>query len=622
MKLTLRDYQEDAHARTAEAEQRGVRKQLGVAATGLGKTVIFSSLAEKRGGRTLILAHRDELITQAVAKVLEVWPGIGATETVLGLLHGSGDPHLQQLAYTVRRDPNGVGIVKAGANDVRATVVVASVQTLSRPKRLAQLLHAYDQSAVLLRPVEPFSLVVVDEAHHSTADSYRAVLKAVRAGEPERAATPEEVDDGYELGVVPEGPLLLGVTATPDRGDGKGLDDLYDEVVWTYDMQWGIRQGYLSDLRGVRVTLDKLDMSGVRTNRGDYDAGQAGRALEAAGYPQVVVHAWLADHHLDGGTTITARGRKTLAFTPTVELATHVAAEFVAQGVPAAWVSGETPLDERRAMLRAFSSGELVVLVNCGVLTEGYDEPGVSCVIPKPTKSRGLYAQMVGRGTRLHPEKDYCLVLDAVGVTAEHSLVTVPSLFGIDPKVRPYREGESLTAAASEQAQEMVRLGQLTAAEAELFAQVRREGLAWVPIHQPGDELRRYIIPGGKDREGVEYPMVVLAQREPPNGDIWTAGLQWANGDKRVLIAQVAMETAQATAEDYVRKQGNRGQLALADTNAAWRKRKPTPGAIKAAGKWRLKVDPTWDAGQLSDALNVHIGRIKARGPRKPKASK
>lgn len=623
MKLTLRDYQEEAHQRTAEAEARGVRRQLGVAATGLGKTVIFTSLAERRGGRTLILAHRDELITQAAAKVLEVWPGLGATETVLTLLRASGDPHLVQLANTVRLDHTGVGIVKAGADDVRATVVVASVQTLSRPKRLAKLVNAYDPRASLLRPTVPFSLVVVDEAHHAAAESYRAILTALRAGEPERAATPAEVDDGYELGVVPEGPLLLGVTATPDRGDGKGLDDLFGEITWSYDMLWGIRSGYLSELRGLHVQLDRLDLTDVKVSRGDYEAGSAGRAMEAAGAPEVIVRAWLADHQLEDPATgkvetITARDRPTLVFTPTVEMATHVAAEFVAAGVNAGWVSGETPLDERRTILRRFRDGELTVVANCAVLTEGYDEPSVSCIVQaRPTKSRALYAQMIGRGTRRHPDKAECLVLDVVGSTSQHSLVTVPSLFGIDTKVRPYREGEPLTAAIGQQEQELVRLGRITAAEADLFAQVRSEGLAWVAIHQPGDELRRYIIAGGNDSEGQPLPMVVLAQRPPPLDQVWTAGLQWPNGDKRVLIAQVAMEMAQAVAEDYLRKTGGR-QLALADANAKWRTKKPSPAAVKAAGKWRLKVDPEWDAGQLSDALNVHIARIKSR-PKRPK---
>ncbi|QOR55387.1 MAG: hypothetical protein SHS37scaffold145_38 [Phage 71_18] len=628
MKLQLREYQEEAHDRTNAAEARGVRRQLGVAATGLGKTIIFASLAERRGGRALVLAHRDELIAQAAAKVLEVWPELGATDTVLDLLRASQDEHLQRLARTVGRNPRGVGIVKAEANDVLAHVVVASVQTLSRAKRLGRLLQPMDPQWQLLGHADPFDLVVVDEAHHAAADSYRKVLDALRAGQPgctcgephERAATPDEVDAGCELGVaydpcpmVPQGPLLLGVTATPDRGDGKGLDDLFDEIVWTYDLLWGIRKGYLSDLRGVRIKLADFDLGNVKVNRGDYDQGAAGRALQDAGAPRFIVKAWQADHTLPGGEVITARDRKTLVFTPTVALAAEVAAEFVGAGIPAAMVSAETPQEDRRRILREFSAGTITVLANCAVLTEGYDEPGVSCiVVARPTRSRALYTQMVGRGTRRHPDKADCLVLDVVEATAEHSLVTIPSLFGIDPKVRPYREGEPITGAVADHDRELVRLGRLTAEEADLFAAVRQQGLAWVAIHQPGEELRRYVISLGRDDAGEQLPLVVLAQREAGADELWTAGLQYQDGTKRALITNVAMETAQGVAEDYVRKLGPRA-VVLADADAPWRKRKPSPRALAAAKKWRLVIDPKWNAGQLSDAMNAHIARINAR---------
>lgn len=574
MKLELRDYQVDALDRTIVAETRGVRRQLGVAATGLGKTVMFAALAERRGTRALVLAHRDELVTQAASKIREVWPGVD------------------------------VGIVKADQNDVRAHVVVASVQTLARPARLAQLVAPFTDELTLLGKADPFGLVVVDEAHHAAADTYRAILDRLRAGvtgcellgtnhDHERLATPEEVDEGCELGIAFDdcpgspGPLLLGVTATPDRGDGKGLDDLFDEIVWTYDILWGIRAGYLSDLRGKRVTVENLDLSGVKVSRGDYEAGAAGRALEDAGAPETIVRAWL-EH---------AAGRRTLVFTPTVELARLVAEEFIAAGVRAGFVHGGTPLDERRGILRAYSHGEIDVLANCAVLTEGYDEPRTDCIVmARPTKSRALYAQCVGRGTRKHPEKVDCLVLDVVGATAAHSLVTVPSLFGIEH--RGLGDGSELASeAAHEWEQEQVRLGRLRAEDVELFHQLR-SSMAWVATHAEGAP-RRYVLGLGKEQGAI-----VIAETTPGDDEAgWSVQHQRPDGN-RTLLRDSTLELCQGTGEDVVRKLG----ISYLDAGAAWRKRPPTERQLEAARKWRLPHRGDYQtAGELADALTAHI---------------
>lgn len=557
MRLTLRDYQRDALARSNAAEMRGVRRQMIVAATGLGKTIMFAALAEARGGRTLILAHRDELVAQAAAKVLEVWPDVS------------------------------VGIVKAERNEVHAQVVVASVQTLARPQRLAALAP----EGGLFGDVEPFGLVVVDEAHHAAADTYRAILSHLRAGAPA-----EDLPDDPEFDVdpLPAGPLLLGVTATPDRGDGRGLDDLFDEVVATYDILWGIRSGYLSDLRGLRVTLDGLDLDDVKVTRGDYQAAAAGRALHDAGSAAAVVKAW-HEHALD---------RPTLVFTPTVAQAEEHAATFIAAGVPAACVSAGTPLEDRRLILRAFAEGRIRVLCNCAVLTEGYDEPSVSCVVvARPTKSRALYAQMVGRGTRRHPDKADCLVLDVVGATAAHSLVTVPSLFGLDD-VRARKAGDGsagIAGLAHEQEAEAIRAGRLRAEEVELFATLRA-GLAWVGTHVEGAP-RRYVLSLG------EHGTVVLANLTPGDDDGWAAQHQAAHGN-RTLIRDVGMEIAQGVAEDFAR---TLPVGALVDPDASWRKRPPSEKHRNAARKWRLDPDRYATAGELSDAITARAARPRRK---------
>lgn len=556
MKLELRDYQEQAITQVGEAVERGVRRQLGVAATGLGKTVIFCALAERMGGRTLILAHRDELVSQAVAKVRDVW---GTTVDV--------------------------GIVKAGADEFDAQVVVASVQTLARQRRLDRVVE-HTAGGSMLRPGSPFDLIVVDEAHHATADSYRRVLEQLGAGEP-------------------DGPVLLGVTATPDRGDGKGLDDLFDEITWSFDVLWGIRSGYLCELRGLRVTLEQLNMGAVKVRRGDYDAGQSGRAMEEAHAPIVTVRAWL-EH---------ARGRRTLVFTPTVALAVAMADEFNDNGVRAGWVSGETPLEERRQILADYSAGRIDVLANCAVLTEGYDEPRTDCiVIARPTKSRALYTQMIGRGTRRHPDKTDCLVLDVVGVSSTHSLITVPSLFGVEgtEMERGLSDGTvDLGAAMDDHNAELVRLGKMRAEDADLFHQLRAgQGVAWVRTEPLGSNVRRYQRSLAKG-----LPTVVLAQRTTEDRS-WTAGLLMPNGDKRVLIANESLETAQAVGEDFVRKVMH-GRSALVDADAAWRKRAPSAKQLAFARKIRVAhLGDHATAGALSDAIDAHMATRHGRRAR------
>jgi superfamily II DNA or RNA helicase len=204
--------------------------------------------------------------------------------------------------------------------------------------------------------------VVAHNCHHAVAKSYQDVFHGLRCGEP-------------------DGPLLLGVTATADRGDGKGLDGVFDEIVFSYPLVWGITHDYLSDLRGLRVQLD-VDLSGLRVRGGDYDAGQAGEMLAEADAPNLIARAWL-EH---------ARGRRTIVFTPTVATAHETAQAFTAAGVSAAAVDGGMAMDDRRRVLADYSAGRIEVVVNCAVLGEGFDEPRTDCVVvARPTKSRALY---------------------------------------------------------------------------------------------------------------------------------------------------------------------------------------------------------------------------------------
>lgn len=335
-------------------------------------TVIFSQLAseyrEKTGKRVLILVHRDELADQAMAKVR----GIA--------------PHLS------------VGKVKATDNDTGADVVVASVQTASRSGRLAYLTSAQNDSG-------PIGLVITDECHHSVSPSYQKIY----------AAFPSAVQ--------------LGVTATLARGDGVGLGSVVDEVVYEKSIAWGIRKKFLSPVRGVAVRTPELDLSAVRSSRGDYQVNDLGAALESSGVLDVIPKAY-TEHAAD---------RPGVVFLPTVATAHHTADSLNAAGIRTAVISGETTREDRIRIFEDYRTGRVQVLSNCMVLTEGFDAPHTSCiVVARPTQSNPLYVQMVGRGTRPFPGKTDCLVLDVVGAGATNKLRTLvdlePGMFP-DPKL-------------------------------------------------------------------------------------------------------------------------------------------------------------------------------------------
>lgn len=542
-RVSLRGYQRENLDRVKALWQReGVRRQLGVAATGLGKTIMFGTLAAELEARTLILAHRDELVNQAAEKVLKCWPD--AT----------------------------VGIVKAKRDEFLAPVVCASVQTVSVAARLRRLSS------------RPFDLVIVDEAHHAVAATYRRVLAAVGAG-PDN-----EPWVGTEMGW--ERPLLLGVTATPDRGDRVALRSVFDKIAFSQDMLWGIRAGYLTDIRSFRVVLD-FDMDDLRVRAGDYVDSEAADALIAAGAPMAAVDAW----------RLHAPGRKALAFWPTVESARLGAQAFTQEGIPAGFVHGETPINERRQILEDFTAGRILAVHNCGVLTEGYDEPSVGAVImARPTKSRALYTQMLGRGVRLFPGKEDCVALDLVGVTGEHELVTVPDLFGLP--LSALRDGKLSIAqvhetAEADEARRLERTGRVRAEVVDVWAQRRaRANFAWVEAMGG----KAWILNAGKG-------FVAL---EPDGPDTWRAVVKEPGAGFHRIIDGVDLAMAQGAAEDHVRAVA----FALVKSDAQWRRRAPNVKQAEAVRKWG--GDPTMmTAGECSDFLSAKIAAKELRGARR-----
>lgn len=350
--MNIRPYQAEAIEAIENEWDKGVGKTLLVLPTGTGKTVVFCRVTEdqvREGGRVLILAHRGELLDQAADKLFKV--------TGLRCAIEKAEEHSLNSWYRV---------------------TVGSVQTLMRETRLAQF------------PSDYYSHIIVDEAHHVLADSYRRVL------------------DHFADAKV------LGVTATPDRGDMRNLGSVFGSLAYEYTLPRAIKDGYLCPIKAQTIPL-KLDLSGVGIQSGDFKAGDLGTALD----PYL---AQIADEMVNY-----CKGRKTVVFLPLVKTSQKFRDILNNRGFRAAEVNGNS--DDRAQILADFDAGEYDVLCNSMLLTEGWDCPSVDCIIVlRPTKIRSLYAQMVGRGTRLCEGKDHLLLLDFLWHTERHELCHPASL--------------------------------------------------------------------------------------------------------------------------------------------------------------------------------------------------
>lgn len=407
--LRLWDYQSGAISALNAKFAEGLRRVAVVLPTGGGKTVVFSHLStgyvtRNPGKRVLILAHTDELVRQAAKKLKAVAPSLS------------------------------VGIVKGPIRQTRATVVVASVQSLRDPKKRNQ--------------IRDVGLVIVDECHHATAKTYVDILRHYGCFADDRecpkcSGRGEWCAECDETGWRPgEGALAAGFTATLMRSDKASLARIWQDVAYKKDISFMIRAGYLIPPRGKRLVVDDLDLARVKKSGGDFQAADLGEALEASLAPETVAKAY-AEHAAD---------RSGVLFAPTVEASHVFAEELNAVGIRTEVVHGALEMGERRAILARLESGETQVVANCMVLTEGFDCPRVSCVVvARPTKSAPLYQQMVGRGLRIDPtrprEGQDCLILDVVGVSANHTLA---SLVDLSEKEITVRDGQTLIEAEDE----------------------------------------------------------------------------------------------------------------------------------------------------------------------------
>lgn len=528
--ISLRPYQEEALRIVEERYDAGVHRQALQLPTGAGKTICFAELINRRGGRALIIAHREELLDQAQKKLAMV------------------APHLSS------------GIVKAARNEVCNDVLIASIQSLGRDKRLEKFNHTFDT-------------VIVDEMHHSAAAGYRKVL--------EHCVGPDS--------------LLLGVSATIERADRLRMDDLYDEVVYEVSMLDLIERGYLSDIRAVQVMVD-VSLGQLHKRGGDYVDSELATALREANAPDKAVAAYEAH----------AAGRKALLFAPTVDLAVEFAAAFEEAGYRTGTVWGDQDIEKRHATLEAFSKGEIRILTNCMVLTEGYDEPSVECVIvARPTCSTPLYTQMVGRGTRTFPGKENLLLLDLVGATTKHDLMTAATLFGVNPKAL---EEKDLTEVVEDDRAELeieqgkqAVMGEIVAREVDLFARHKLhwtmgDGLYSLSAGDGGLVVVKQVPDLLPDMPAFTYTVELVGRRQQgsflPNVS--------------VLGEHLDLGYAQGIAEQYVRDQG---ATRLNDPKARWRGNPPTEKQMETLVKMRVKTVPT-TASEASDLISQAIAKF------------
>lgn len=394
--MDLRPYQEAARAAIHGEWDQGHKRTLLVLPTGTGKTIVFAAVAEDqvRRGERVLVLAHRGELLEQAAQKIG---------TVSGL---------------------GCAVEKAEQSSAGSwyRITVGSVQTLMREKRLDRF--------------EPdhYGTIIVDEAHHILSDSYQRVL-----------------DHFPEANV-------LGVTATPDRGDMRNLGQYFDSLAYEYRITQAIKDGYLCKIKAQTIPL-KLDMSGVGTQAGDYKAADVGHALDP-----------YLDKIADEMRTYCA-GRKTVVFLPLIETSRRFCALLQARGIRAAEVNGNS--DDRAEILADFASGHYDVLCNSMLLTEGWDCPSVDCIVVlRPTKIRSLYCQMIGRGTRLAPGKDHLLVLDFLWHTTRHELCRPACLICESPEVAD-KMTENL-----EQAEEAMDLEAAEAiAQTDVIAQ-REEALA------------------------------------------------------------------------------------------------------------------------------------------------
>lgn len=519
--LQMRPYQQAAREAIHAEWNDGRRRTLLVLPTGTGKTIVFAAVTEDQ---------------------------VRSGSRVLVLAHRG--ELLEQAADKIKRSTGLTSAVEKAEQtclDSWCRVVVGSVQSLQRPARLEQF------------PADYFGTIIIDEAHHAITDGYQRVLEH-----------------------FPEA-NVLGVTATPDRGDMRNLGEVFDSLAYEYKLTQAIREGYLCPILAQTIPL-QLDISQVALSGGDFAVGGLGTALDPY-LEQIATEMQTA-----------CAGRKTVVFLPLIKTSQKFRDILNSKGFRAAEVNGQS--EDRAEILFDFSNGKYNVLCNSMLLTEGWDCPSVDCIVVlRPTKVRSLYSQMVGRGTRLSPEtgKKDLLLLDFLWLTERHELCRPADIICENREVSRKMTENLAQAGCPEDIEQAAEQ-----ASADVVAQ-REEALA----KQLAEMRRRK----KKLVDPLQYEMSI--QAEDLTGYVPSFGWEMGPPSEK----QTAALEKFGILPDAVESAG-KAQMLLDRLNKRRGAGLTTPKQIRCLEKYGFQHVGTW---QFSDAKYM-IDRIAANGWRVPQA--
>lgn len=559
--------------------------------TGTGKTVWFADLPNvledwlaqfpENERRMLVLAHREELLDQAADKI-----------------------HKQ--------NPKMIITIEQGERRASrySDVVIASVQTLQARnyKRLRQLLFSMK-----------FRIVVVDEAHHSAAGTYRNILAllgflpmikqadgGIEVADFDDVTEMEKALQGWDK-IAPKDRLLVGVTATPNRTDAIGLGCVYQTIAYSYDLKQAIDDGWLVPiLPQVIETTTSLD--NVRMQAGDFNQKQLAEAVNTEKRNLAALAGWR--EYADGIPTI--------GFSVDVAHAHALADLFRSDHIRAQAISGETPKDDRRLYLRQYQDRQIDVIFNCMVLTEGTDLPLTGCILhAKPTSSATLYEQMTGRGLRLHPGKKECVVIDVVDVAKRHSLQVAGVLYGLPPSL--LAKGKNLKEIADDYDDFIDKhpglnvegMGRMTLEELRMHATTfdiwsvpslgafgAGRAMTWTRM---GANEFRLQYPWADGEETLTVAKDLLGHFD------LSLTLHARNGDKRqrTLARQVpTADQAAGLAEQFVLTE-RRSVMKIRGTDAPWRDRPASPKQLGLLRRINQPIRKGLTMGEASDMITA-----------------